>query len=598
MRIRTKTKERRDKQNSLNKLKPLWKYLRPYRAQLLLGLVSLVIAALLTMVTPWVLKLAIDDLNHGVPFRVITNYAFLILSVTILIGCFRYIMRRWVIGVSRKAEYDLRNDLFAHIELLPQEFFHRRRTGDIMSRLTNDVQSVRMVLGPALMQLTNTFFSLVFALIMMIAVDFKLTMIAVLPLPLLPAALYFLGRQVHIRYERVQEQMAAINTQAQENITGMRIVKAYNLQPTEIRKFDNLSREYVRRNMNLIRYRGLFMPLMVLLSGISTIVILFFGGWWVIQERITLGGLVAFMDYLVLLTWPMFAIGWVVSLLQQGAASMGRINAILQESPSLDMLPEMSRFLTHQLLGDIKFKNVWFRYHSDTPFILKNLSLTIKQGELIAIMGPTGIGKTSIFHLLTRTYLPERGTITFNGHEISEIPTYDLREMIGTMPQDLILFSDTIRANLEFGFNDLSENSVEPCSRLAYIDQEIKTLPQGYDTILGERGVNLSGGQKQRLTLARVLARNPAILLLDDPFSSVDIYTEEYIIQQLNRIRMDRTILIISHRVNTARRADRILFFQDGTLAETGSHEELLAHRGLYYQLFQKQQIRDELERM
>ncbi len=575
-----------------------FRYLKPHRGAVSAGIVFLVLSSALAMITPWMVKLSIDSLVAGGNLSGISRYLLIIVVITVFQAVFRYLMRRFIIDSSRRAEYDLRNELYFHVQQLPITFFHKYRTGDIMSRLANDVQAVRMIFGPTILQIGNTLVSLVIALGLMIAIDIKLTLIALAPMPLLPFAFYFLGRKVRHHSNEVQEQLATITTHAQETLSGITVIKGYNLQERESGRFQDISREYVRRNMSLVRVRGLFMPLMTLLAGVSTIVILFFGGWWVMEDRITLGSLVAFMDYLFRLTWPMFAIGWVVGLIQQGSASMARIEKFLHEHPLAEMLPDHAKEDPHSLADKIEFDNVSFRYREEGPWILKDVSFEIQRGEMVAVMGPSGAGKTLLIHLLTKTLTPTSGTIRIGGRDIRDLSAFDVRETIGVMPQDIVLFSETISRNVSFGNDSTVEAEIRKALETAELNEEVELFPRGLDTRLGERGVNLSGGQKQRMTLARLLVRGTPVLLLDDPFSSVDIYTEEAIIGALDELRRQSTLIVVSHRVNTARRADRILIFRDSRLVEQGSHEELLDARGYYYRLFVKQQLSRELEAM
>ena len=574
-------------------LAPYW---RPYKFKLSLGLFCLLCASSLIMVQPWVMKLAIDDLGSDDFSSRIWIYVSVILAVTCLVCTFRFMMRLLLIGVSRRVEHDMRRRIFQHILILPRAYFDTVSSGDIMSRMTNDILKVRMILGPALMQISNTVISLLFALSFMLAIDVRLTLLSLIPLPMMPVMFYFMGKKIRFYSEQVQEQIAEITSCVQENLTGIRIVKAYNLEPTECVKFDGLSNEYVRRNLDLVRFQGLFTPLMTLLSGISTCVILLFCGWWVIAGRISIGSMVAFLEYLAILSWPMFAVGWVAGLIQQGSAAMQRIQSVLNEEPCIGMLQDAGSDTQHHLIGDVTFKDVSFRYHPNQPYILDKLNFTIKSGETVAIMGASGSGKTTIINLITRSYLPTSGSVYFNGYSTDSLPEYKIRETVGIMPQNIVLFSDSIANNLDFGVREMTDMDVEDVLHVAHLKNEITEFPDRLETRLGERGVNISGGQKQRITLARMLLRDPDIILLDDPFSSVDIATEEAILEKMPVVIKNKTMIIVSHRMNTARRADRIFILKDGRIDEEGTHESLVASGGYYADLCRRQSLIDELE--
>ncbi len=550
------------------------------------------------MVQPWILRLAIDGVASDQFSKKIYLYMAGIMGVTLMSSVFRFLMRWQLIGVSRRVEHDIRRKVFQHILILPRPFFDRMSTGDIMSRMTNDVQRVRMVLGPSLMQIGNTLFSLIFALVFMIMIDPKLTFLSLLPLPMMPVIFYFLGKRIRRHSESVQKQIAAITSFSQENLTGIRVIKAYNLQDVESEKMNRLSEGYVKRNLSLVRVQGLFVPMSILLSGLSTTLVLLLCGWWVIDGRITIGSVVAFLEYLAILSWPMFAIGWVTGQIQQGSAAMQRIQAVLNETPSKGMLSENtdSAHGDIDLTGAVTFKNVYFRYRPDQPDILRNLNFTIDKGATAAIMGGSGSGKSTIIHLLTRSYVPDSGEILLNSHRIDQLPEFIVREHVGIVPQNIILFSDTIRNNIIFGSKNVDQIDFDHILGSVQLDRELSEFPRQLETQLGERGVNISGGQKQRLTMARMLAKESAIILLDDPFSSVDIVTEEKILDALLSNTINQTIILVTHRVNTARRADKIFVLRNGTIVEEGAHDELIQKGGYYYELFKKQSLMEELE--
>lgn len=550
------------------------------------------------MVQPWILRLAIDGVASDQFSKKIYLYMAGIMGVTLLSSVFRFLMRWQLIGVSRRVEHDIRRKVFQHILILPRPFFDRMSTGDIMSRMTNDVQRVRMVLGPSLMQIGNTLFSLIFALVFMIMIDPKLTFLSLLPLPMMPVIFYFLGKRIRRHSESVQKQIAAITSFSQENLTGIRVIKAYNLQDVESEKMNRLSEGYVKRNLSLVRVQGLFVPMSIFLAGLSTTLVLLLCGWWVIDGRITIGSVVAFLEYLAILSWPMFAIGWVTGQVQQGSAAMQRIQAVLNETPSKGMLPENtdSAHGDIDLTGAVTFKNVYFRYRPDQPDILRNLNFTIGKGATAAIMGGSGSGKSTIIHLLTRSYVPDSGEILLNNHRIDQLPEFVVREHVGIVPQNIILFSDTIRNNIIFGSKNVDQIDFDHILGSVQLDRELSEFPRQLETQLGERGVNISGGQKQRLTMARMLAKESAIILLDDPFSSVDIVTEEKILDALLSNTINQTIILVTHRVNTARRADKIFVLRNGTIVEEGAHGELIQKGGYYYELFKKQSLMEELE--
>lgn len=582
---------------SIKDLKLVFTYLLRYRKRLAIGITCLIISTTLSMIVPWFTKDAIDSLVAKRPFEEIRNLALQILGLTSVLCLFLFSMRWQIIGVSRRAERDLRNDLYQHLAQLPRQFYDRFSTGDLMSRLTNDLVAVRMVMGPAVLQSTNTLFFVILALIMMLALDPKLTLIAFLPLPIMPLIIYRIGRKVRARSEKVQEGLADINSAVQENLTGIRVITAYNLQNSQIGILERLSKRYLTLNMSLVRVQSLFFPTMLSLSGVSTIVVLFFGGRFVISGRITIGELVAFLSYLSMLTGPMFAIGWVVSMIQRGSASMVRIKQILDVQPD----PEPTEPIPPNVEADpvVELTNVWFRYSADQPWILRDVNLSIGRGEVVAIMGLTGAGKSTLIKLLTKSYLATKGTVAIFGVPVERQRTAELRSLLSIAPQEVTLFSDSILENLAFGVHRRAPHDLEAAVQAAQFHTDLDILPNGLETMLGERGINLSGGQKQRLALARALLTNPKLLILDDPFSSVDIATEESILSSFHEITENRarTVLIISHRVNTARRADRIIVIHAGRVMENGTHAELMQAGGLYEDMNNRQQLEEELSR-
>ncbi len=577
-------------------LRTLLPYFRPYRVGIGFGLLLVVISNLFTIAGPYLLKVAIDSLTEELRSDLILTYAALIVLVALLAGICRYGMRELLNGISRKIERDVRADLFGHLLRLPPQFYDEWRTGDLMSRLTNDVLAVRMVAGPAIMYMVNTATVSVLALGLMIWIDPTLTLFAMIPLLALPPAVIYFGKEIHGRFERIQSQFSELSNFAQENLAGIRIVKAYTQEEPQTQAFAELNEEYMARSMSLARVWGAFFPSLIFLSGLGAVVVLWLGGRQVIQGQITIGDFVAFGFYLTLLSWPMIAIGWVTNLFQRGAASMGRINALLSTEPTI-LDPEQPILLA-EFQGAVKFENVWFRYPNTERWVLEDVSFRIEPGQTVAVVGATASGKTSLVRLIPRLYDVTRGRVSIDGVDVRELTLEQLREAVSVVPQEPFLFSMKLRRNIELSRNGTDVERLDRAIDIAQLRGTLPLLPDGIDTLLGERGVNLSGGQKQRATLARALWRDTPILLLDDALAAVDAVTETAILSGLQDYMAARTSIIISHRVSAVRNADLILVLDDGRIVERGTHSELLGVGGVYARLLERQLLVEELEQV
>ena len=584
----------------MKQLRRLLPYYTPYRAQLITGLLLVVASTAITTVIPWLLRIAIDSIRAGEPVSETWKLAGGIVGVAAFAAFFRYWMRELLNGVSRQLEFDLRNDLFTHLERLDASWFGRTRTGDIMARLTNDLNAVRMAAGPALMYLMNTIAGAVFALGFMLHIDVKLTILALLPMIALPVIAVYLRDAIHSRFEAVQEHFSTLTTHAQENLTGTRIVRAYRQENAEIERFGALNDEYFRRNMSLARLFGSMHPLFALLGGLAGVVVLGLGGMLTVRGTISVGSFVAFGLYLNLLTWPLIALGWVINLFQRGNASFGRLLEILDARPALeDPAPDAAAHFPPTRAGrTIEFRNVGFHYPAaaghEPRWILRGVSFTVPAGATLGVVGSTGSGKTALIDLIPRLHDPQEGEILIDGVPIKSVPLRELRGEIGFVPQESLLFSDTIGSNLSYGTND--PESVEWAARTAQLASTIESFPGKYETMLGERGINLSGGQKQRASLARALARRPAIVLLDDALSAVDTHTEAEILHALRDALSARTAVIASHRVSAIRDASWIIVLDEGRIAEQGRHDDLMMTEGRYWALLRRQQLVEAIE--
>lgn len=583
---------------NLRALKPLFLYYRRYRSQMTAGLIFVVLSSAVTSAVPWLLQRGIDDITAGNTGKPVLLVFAAILVTALIGGALRYAMREILNGVSRCIEFDLRDDLYQHLQKLDASYFGRTRTGDLMARLTNDLGAVRMAAGPAVMYLTNTIAGTIFALYFMARIDILLTVLSLIPLSLLPIVTVKLGAAIHTRFDAVQEHFSSLTTHAQENLSGTRIVRAYRQEGAEIERFGQLNEEYLRRNIKLARLWGIMHPLFALFGGLAGVVVLGVGGYLAIQNRISVGGFVAFIMYLAMLAWPLIALGWVVNLFQRGSASMARLTEIFVVTPAIRD-PEAPRSLPPAAGGRaIEFRNVGFRYpargEAEPEWVLRNISFSVPAGATLGVVGATGSGKSALVELIARIYDPQEGEILIDGIGIRHVPVEDLRREISFVPQESLLFSETIRANIAYGATDSSD--VEWAAGVAQLSDTIRDFPGGFETQLGERGINLSGGQKQRAALARALARKPPIVVLDDALSAVDTQTEAAILRELRGALKKQTTVIASHRITAIRDADWIIVLDEGKVAERGVHEDLLAARGKYWTLLRRQQLEASIE--
>jgi ATP-binding cassette subfamily B multidrug efflux pump len=587
----------------LERLKPLAPYLRRYWKSLAWGGVSTILYNVVKVLLPGVIGHAIDDMQQGLTQAKILHHALILLLIAVFSAIFLYITRQVVIGASREIEFDLRNDIFANLERQAPSYYHTHRTGDIMARTTNDLNAVRMLLGPAIMYSANTIVFTAAALPFMYRISPKLTFFAFVPLPMASILVQYFGARIHRRFERIQAMFSDISAKAQENFSGARLIRAFAQEEAEIASFETANHEYIRRSLHLVRLMAMLWPTLEFVLGLSLMITLLVGGHEVVSHRISVGQFTAFNVYMVQLTWPMIAVGWVVNLFQRGTASIVRIDELLKQKPDIaDELtnkevsdfnvPVGSNFLN--VAGNIEFRNLSFAYPSG-PEVLHDISLKIPAGSSLAIVGPTGSGKSTLVNLIPRLYDAAEDTVLIDDVPVRKWKLQSLRKQIGFVPQETFLFSETIRQNIAFGVPEASAEQVEQAATIAHIATEILEFPRGFDTMVGERGVTLSGGQKQRTSIARAVIRNPRILILDDALASVDTYTEERILSGLRQVMQGRTTIFISHRISTARNADQIAVLVSGRIAELGTHEELLARNGYYTSLFEKQRLEEEL---
>ncbi|MBU1298356.1 MAG: ABC transporter ATP-binding protein/permease [Bacteroidetes bacterium] len=586
-------------------MKPLLRllpYLSKYKKTLFMGLLSIVGSNIFTVIQPHFIGKAIDELKRGISTHNLDPvdllfYAGLIVGFTLVAGVLSFLTRQTIIVVSRHIEYDIRNDFLSHIQKLPFSYFQNTPTGDLMAHATNDIGAVRNTLGPGIMYPADTLVTFVMVLTMMLLKDWQLTLMVLIPLPLVSFAVYKLGKLINQRFQERQEQYSKLTTRAQESLSGIRVIKAYVRENFEIESFRSISWEYFKKNLVLAKIQSIIWPTMFLLVGVSLVITIYYGGSKVIDGKLSIGTLTAFFAYLVMLIWPMIAFGWVINILQQGAASMKRLAKIFDTEPEIEN-NEYTDYSIKEIKGDIEFRNVTFNHKKSKQPDLQNIQLKIERGKTIAVVGYTGSGKSTIVNLIPRLYDISDGELLIDGIDIKKIPLEVLRSNIGYVPQETFLFSDTIAHNIAYGVEEYDEVNIVQAADIAQLTKDVEEFPKQFETMIGERGITLSGGQKQRAGIARAVIRDPKILILDDALSAVDIHTEEEILKRLKKVMENRTSIIISHRISTVKDADLIVVIDKGQIVERGTHGELVVIGGIYADLHYKQMLEEELEKL
>jgi ATP-binding cassette, subfamily B, multidrug efflux pump len=571
-------------------------YFAKYRRTLLLGGLCVVGSAVFSLLKPLIIGNAVNELSTAMSRGTLIRYGLLLIGAAAIEGVFLYAQRWIIIGASRHIEFDMRNDFYEHLQRLPLGFYQEQRTGDLMSRATNDLSSVRMLIGPAVMHSVSSLLVVTGAFIMMLRIETRMAVISLLAVPIVAGLVSFFGARIHERFRAVQDYFGDISARVQENLSGVRVVRAFTQEDNEIRTFKRMNREYVDRNRSLIRLTATFYPALHALIGLMFVLIFFMGTRRIVAGTLSIGAFVAFQFYLGRMIWPLIALGWVINLFQRGMASMKRLHEIWIVDPAEENGRQAKLPVRHDVRGDLEVRNLTFTYAGATRPTLRSVNLTARRGETIGIVGRTGSGKSTLLALITRTFEPPSGTVLIDGIAIESLPLKQLREWIGVVPQESFLFSESIAENIRFGRAEASDEEIGQSAEMAGLTMDVATFPNGLNTVIGERGITLSGGQKQRTAIARALVRRPAILILDDSLSAVDTATEERILTALRRVRQGRTVLIVSHRVSSVKDADHIIVLDEGAIVERGTHESLMNKDGYYADLYRRQTIEAELE--
>ncbi len=579
----------------MKNLRTLKKYFLRYKTALITGIFFIIVSNAFTVYVPIIIKDSLNDLQQGIVENKLVEYALLIVGSTLMAGIFRFMIRQTIIVISRKIEYDLRQDFWEYIQHLSLRFFQNNSTGNIMAHATNDISAVRMFIGPAVMYSIDTGVRIIIVISIMSMISWEVTLWSLIPLPFLSFLVYVVGKKVHKRFTLIQEKFADLTTKAQENFSGIRVIKSYIAEEREVAEFDRLSREYLARNMKLVKIQALFQPTLFLITGMSIIIAIWAGGTAVINKTLMIGDVTALIMYLGILIWPMIAFGWVINIIQQAEASMARLNKLWSEELEIADVGEENS-LVNEVKGEVEFRNVSFKYGENLPFVLQNLNLKIPAGHSLAIMGNTGSGKTTMINLIPRLFDATEGEVLLDGVNIKDISLKTVRRSIGFVPQEAFLFSETIKNNICYGKPDATESEITERAKIAQFSKDVLEFPEGFETVVGERGITLSGGQKQRASLTRALMTDPEILILDDSFSAVDTHTEEDILQGLRGFMKNRTTLMVSHRVSTVKDADKIVILDKGMIAEEGTHDELIKLNGLYAGIYNRQLLEQEIE--